>query len=964
VGEWSTTMPPTSADQTRSKMQIREQQLQTTTSTTSNTLSGWTLYDATSVVGDWTNWSTISPASATGRTIENQYISPTYKTQYNYWGYRDASNRTHFCAGCGKYVYGTKFSYIESGWRDTTLSYTAINQRCIGTYSDCWHTGMIYCYTRYDSSSPNFYWYNTRTVQTGGGYYEYRYRDTSYTYYFYKYSDWSEWKDRDAGTPAEILSDMPLRDTEIRTLAVPVPQTQTETRTLYQYRNKVIQGDPTAGTEDTTGTTYLSSGTLDSLAVDYSGHKATVLVYQRTNTDPTAGQLQYVDQIEIKDGNTYSFDFKPKEDPSANTGDFIVALALEGATRIINVDIIEAPKPEYTVKFVADGVELSSQTVTEGGTAIIPAIPQKEGHTFIGWNDYTTNIYSNLVITANYIKNHYVVALVDFANDTVEMNLYTYGDAIGTLPTPQAEGKIFKGWYTLVENVKQAVSADDIVTGNTLIIADWETVKYTVTFVDQDDNEVSTQIVAYGAAAIPPGSISSDDLVFAGWSTDVAWWKVTSNLTVPPIFQYARTVEGPNVSFDDDIVDVIILKSSTPGATIYYNVESLASIADSSVYAGGETECDFWLNSVNGSCYDDDNDAHDLYADDELMLPIGFTGIYSDEEPIVITEDIRLTAMAVKDGMNVSETVVVDVLYVDPNAVDTPDSYVAMVFAEDITAQPGDIIDIPVYISDLVGIDSMQLSLNYDRDVLTRISQPAGGSLEIANVSRLLSIAEDDDDGDNILLTTLRFEVNSDVEPGDYQIMITPIAKDADGNTIPIDITSAFVIVVPDGDVYIVSGVVKSYNPSVATALSLLQDGEYKYITAIQATTETGQKEQAFAFEGVYAGVYTLEITKDAHTIFIVNNIVVDDDHVDLTRHVNSAVSVMTLLCGDINGDGEINQADLNLLWQPTNYNKRVSEGADPSCDLNGDGEVNQLDLNILWQLINYNKGAVVINLP
>ena len=32
-------------------------------------------------------------------------------------------------------------------------------------------------------------------------------------------------------------------------------------------------------------------------------------------------------------------------------------------------------------------------------------------------------------------------------------------------------------------------------------------------------------------------------------------------------------------------------------------------------------------------------------------------------------------------------------------------------------------------------------------------------------------------------------------------------------------------------------------------------------------------------------------------------------------------------------------------------------------CDLNGDGEVNQLDLNILWQPMNYNKGAVVINL-
>ncbi|MCL2153596.1 MAG: InlB B-repeat-containing protein, partial [Oscillospiraceae bacterium] len=853
---------------------------------------------------------------------------------------------------------------ITSGWRDTTLSYKTIStQTCSGglykgTANACWHTGRINVSRRY-GSSPYYYWVDTRQTKTGGDYYEYRYKDSTYTYYFYKYGDWSEWKDRDAGAPAGILSDMPLRDTEIRTLAVPAAQTKTETRTLYQYRNKVIQGDPAAGTEDTTGQTYSSTGALDGLVADYSGHKATVLVYQRTNTDPTAEQLQYVGQTVIGEGNAYSFDFKPKEDPSANTGDFIVALALEGATRIINVDIIEAPKPEYTVIFVADGVELSSQAVTEGGTAVVPAAPQKAGYTFVGWDDYTTNVYSDLVITAKFMEQSYVVVLVDFANDTVEMNSYASGDVFGTLPTPEAEGKIFKGWYTLVGNVKQSVSADDVVTGNTLIIADWETAKYIVTFVDQDGNEVSAQAVAHGAAAIPPGSISSDDLVFAGWSTDVAWWKVTSDLTVPPIFQYARTVEGPNVEFEDDIVDVIIIKSSTPEATIYYNVESLASVADSAVYAGGETEYGLWPSGVDEGCCEDDHGAYDLYEDDDLLLPIGFTNIYSDDEPIVITEDVRLTVMAVKDGMNSSEIVVVDVLYVDLEAVEPPDSYMAMVFAEGATAQPGDIVDIPVYISDLVGIDSMQLSLNYDPGVLTRISQPAGGSLEIANVSRLLSIAEDDDD--DILLTTIRFEVNSNAQPGEYQITITPIAKDASGNTVHIDSTVAFVVITPDGDGYRLYGIVKSYNPTVETTLRLLQNGEQMYITAIPETTGIGQEEQAFAFEGVVAGVYTLEINKGAHTQFTINDIVVDDDHVDLTRSTNSAVSLITLLCGDINGDGEINQADLNLLWQPTNYNKRVSEGADPRCDLNGDGEINQLDLNILWQLINYNKGAVVI---
>jgi hypothetical protein len=165
--------------------------------------------------------------------------------------------------------------------------------------------------------------------------------------------------------------------------------------------------------------------------------------------------------------------------------------------------------------------------------------------------------------------------------------------------------------------------------------------------------------------------------------------------------------------------------------------------------------------------------------------------------------------------------------------------------------------------------------------------------------------------------------------------------------------------------VFIVYGVVKSYNPAIETTLKLLQNGEQKYITSIQETTIdfTGQQEQAFAFERVASGVYTLEITKEAHTKFTVNNVVVDEKNVDLTRSTHSAVSIITLLYGDINGDGEINQEDLNILWQPSNYNRQVSEGADPRCDLNGDGDVNQDDLNILWQLINYNNGAVVIDL-
>jgi hypothetical protein len=92
-------------------------------------------------------------------------------------------------------------------------------------------------------------------------------------------------------------------------------------------------------------------------------------------------------------------------------------------------------------------------------------------------------------------------------------------------------------------------------------------------------------------------------------------------------------------------------------------------------------------------------------------------------------------------------------------------------------------------------------------------------------------------------------------------------------------------------------------------------------------------------------------------------NIKVGQEDVNLKNYPNDKVKLMTLRCGDINGDGEIDQADLNILWQLSNYNKRISAGADSRCDLNGDVEVNQIELNILWLPSNYNLGAVEIDL-
>jgi hypothetical protein len=161
------------------------------------------------------------------------------------------------------------------------------------------------------------------------------------------------------------------------------------------------------------------------------------------------------------------------------------------------------------------------------------------------------------------------------------------------------------------------------------------------------------------------------------------------------------------------------------------------------------------------------------------------------------------------------------------------------------------------------------------------------------------------------------------------------------------------VLIAPVNATSNITGNVTSYNPNNPIILSLSQNGIVQYTEVIAASAGIGQYSQLFSFENIMPGKYTLTVTKKANTLYTI---------LDVEVNGNVNVGTLTLLCGDISGDGLINQSDLNILWLPANYNKSVTDSnANPLCDLNGDGLVNQTDLNILWLPANYNKGAVVI---
>ena len=159
-----------------------------------------------------------------------------------------------------------------------------------------------------------------------------------------------------------------------------------------------------------------------------------------------------------------------------------------------------------------------------------------------------------------------------------------------------------------------------------------------------------------------------------------------------------------------------------------------------------------------------------------------------------------------------------------------------------------------------------------------------------------------------------------------------------------------------------VSGTVKSYNPNAAATVKLVQNGAVKYTATTATSSGSGQAEQNFSFDAVAAGTYDLVVTKPGHLTYTVKGVVVGDGPLDLTKHSKAAISTITLLCGDIDGNGFINSTDLGIILKGQNYGKSTATAGDKAADLDGNGFINSTDLGIVLQGQHYGKSAVSVS--
>lgn len=131
----------------------------------------------------------------------------------------------------------------------------------------------------------------------------------------------------------------------------------------------------------------------------------------------------------------------------------------------------------YIVVFKdADGTILSEQTIEYGSDAVLPADPDlmnDEGYHFIGWDKVTTDVASDLVVTAKYAINTYMVTYVDYNGNVLKTQEVPHnGKATNiAVDVPYLE---LLGWYQTNEFVNIFRFDTTIITANVTIYGKFE----------------------------------------------------------------------------------------------------------------------------------------------------------------------------------------------------------------------------------------------------------------------------------------------------------------------------------------------------------------------------------------------------------------------------------------------------------------------------------------------------------
>ena len=197
--------------------------------------------------------------------------------------------------------------------------------------------------------------------------------------------------------------------------------------------------------------------------------------------------------------------------------------------------------------------------------------------TYYKWSYYTTEEpvvdeqreYTNTTVYSYARRNNYIVNVYNHLG-LIDTILVEEGKSIDFDSYKQFEGFEFEGVYQDDSYVTEWDETSEVTESLNLYIKESSCI-YTVTFVDMEGTEISTQEVESFGSAVPPTMEEVDGYIFCGWDTD-NYRNVTNDMVVVP--KYIAENEYATVALDNDAIKLYAGKSMGLTALITPAVKS------------------------------------------------------------------------------------------------------------------------------------------------------------------------------------------------------------------------------------------------------------------------------------------------------------------------------------------------------------------------------------------------------
>lgn len=242
--------------------------------------------------------------------------------------------------------------------------------------------------------------------------------------------------------------------------------------------------------------------------------------------------------------------------------------------------IISSTKNSYTYRFIVKGEVIKEETVQYGSEIEYPENPEdivtpEFTYKFTGWDKDATILNSNIDFTAEFEenKNSYKYTFLDEDGTIIKEATAMYGEEIEypenpeNIVTPEFTYE-FTGW----DNDATVLQQEEI------FVAQYSATKnkYLIKFLNEDNTEISSSEVEYGAMPTIPADVkkpgdTNNEYKFIGWDKEVT--VVTKAETYIAVFRGKITsLEGLKLSILGDSISTFYAAGSEMNS--YYSGEN------------------------------------------------------------------------------------------------------------------------------------------------------------------------------------------------------------------------------------------------------------------------------------------------------------------------------------------------------------------------------------------------------